>query len=91
MKTNSNTQPVTELAGRELASSVVGVFDTHAQAERAVEELEKAGFDMRRIAILDDKHVVIAHDVPRDTRNATAKAERPVTGAARVAQHVSIS
>jgi len=91
MKTDRNAEPVTELASSQLANSVVGVFDTHAQAERAVEELEKGGFDTRRMAILDDKHVVIAHDVPRDTRNATAKAERPVTGAARVAQHVSIS
>ena len=32
--------------------SAVAVFDTHDQAERAVKELQKAGFDMKKLSII---------------------------------------
>jgi hypothetical protein len=38
-------------------NSVVAVFKTHGQAESAVRELEKAGFDMRKLSIVGrDRH-----------------------------------
>ena len=44
-------------------NSVVAVFETHNQAEDAVRELQKAGFDMKKLSIIGkdyhtDEHVV---------------------------------
>ena len=43
--------------------AVVGIFDTHVAAENAVKELQKAGFDMKKLSIVGkdyhtDEHVV---------------------------------
>ena len=43
--------------------AVVGVYDTHTAAENAVKELQKAGFDMKRLSIVGkdyhtEEHVV---------------------------------
>lgn len=34
------------------ASAAIAVYDTHVQAEQAVKELERAGFDMKRLSIV---------------------------------------
>jgi len=39
-------------AAGQAASAVIGVFDTHAQAELAVRALESNGFPMRRLSIV---------------------------------------
>jgi len=44
-------------------NSVVAVYDTHAQAEEAVKDLQKSGFDMQKLSIIGkdyhtDEHVV---------------------------------
>ena len=44
-------------------NSVVATYDTHTQAEDAVKELQKAGFDMKQLSIVGrdyhtDEHVV---------------------------------
>lgn len=44
-------------------NATVGIFETHTQAERAVKELQTAGFDMQRLSIVGrdyhtDEHVV---------------------------------
>jgi len=44
-------------------NSVVSVFNTHTEAEAAVKELQKAGFDMKKLSIVGkeyhtDEHVV---------------------------------
>lgn len=44
--------------GRELmcvaksANGVISVFDTHEQADRAVKEIQRAGFDMKKLSII---------------------------------------
>jgi hypothetical protein len=44
-------------------NSVVAIYDTHTQAEEAVKELQRSGFDMRKMSIVGkdyhtDEHVV---------------------------------
>src|SRR5487761_1754303 len=44
-------------------NSVVAVYDTHAQAEEAVKDLQNSGFDMQKLSIVGkdyhtDEHVV---------------------------------
>jgi predicted nucleic acid-binding protein len=44
-------------------NSVVAIYQTHAQAEEAVKELQKSGFDMKKMSIVGkdyhtDEHVV---------------------------------
>jgi hypothetical protein len=44
-------------------NSVVGVFDTHTQAEEAIKELQSSGFDIRKLSIVGkdyhtEEHVV---------------------------------
>jgi len=44
-------------------NSVVSVFNTHPEAEEAIKELEKAGFDMKKLSVVGkdyqtDEHVV---------------------------------
>jgi uncharacterized membrane protein len=44
-------------------NSVVAIFDTHSQAEEAVKELQKSGFDIKKMSIVGkdyhtDEHVV---------------------------------
>jgi uncharacterized membrane protein len=44
-------------------NSVVAIYETHAQAEEAVKELQRAGFDMQKMSIVgkdyhSDEHVV---------------------------------
>jgi len=44
-------------------NSVVAIYDTHTQAEEAVKELEKSGFDMKKLSIIGkdyhaEEHVV---------------------------------
>jgi uncharacterized membrane protein len=44
-------------------NSVVAIYETHAQAEEAVKELQKSGFDMKKMSIVGkdyhtDEHVV---------------------------------
>ena len=44
-------------------NATAAIFDTHAAAEQAVKELQRAGFDMRKLSIVDkdyhtDQHVV---------------------------------
>jgi uncharacterized membrane protein len=44
-------------------NSVVAIYETHSQAEEAVKELQKAGFDMKKMSIVGkdyhtDEHVV---------------------------------
>ena len=44
-------------------NSVVAIYDTHTQAEEAVKELQRAGFDMKKMSIVGkdyhtDEHVV---------------------------------
>lgn len=50
------TSAVSEVKGRpsELRSqhAIVATFDNHRQAESAVKELERSGFDMRKLSIL---------------------------------------
>jgi uncharacterized membrane protein len=46
-----------------ITNSVVAIYDTHAQAERAVKELQEAGVDMKSLSIAGkdthtDEHVV---------------------------------
>ena len=102
MTASGNTPTVVELADPKLADSVVGIFDTHTQAERAVKELEQSGFDMRKVSILgkgQNKYLVIADGMPQEVKNArailqhnaAAETEPVSTGAARLARHVSIS
>lgn len=43
--------------------SVISIFDTHLEAENAVKELQKAGFDMKKLSVVGkdyqtDEHVV---------------------------------
>ena len=52
MTTKTRAAPATDQIGTELANSVIGVFETHTQAERAVKELQKSGFDMHKLSIL---------------------------------------
>jgi uncharacterized membrane protein len=33
-------------------SSVIAVYDTHQQAEQAVKEMQKSGFDMNKLSIV---------------------------------------
>jgi hypothetical protein len=33
-------------------NSVVAIYETHSQAEEAVKELQKAGFDMKKVSIV---------------------------------------
>lgn len=47
----------------ERKSSIVAVYDTHVEAERAVRELQKSGFPMKKLSIVGrdyhtDEHVV---------------------------------
>ena len=44
------------------ANSVVAIYDTHTQAEDAVKELQRSGFDMKKMSIVGkdyhtDEHV----------------------------------
>ena len=44
-------------------NSVVAIYDTHVQAEEAVKELQRSGFDMKKMSIVGkdyhtDEHVV---------------------------------
>ena len=44
-------------------NSVVAIYDTHTQAEEAVKELQRSGFDMQKMSIVGkdyhtDEHVV---------------------------------
>ena len=44
-------------------NSVVGVYETHQQAEDAIRELQKSGFDMKKLSIVGkdyhtEEHVV---------------------------------
>jgi len=44
-------------------NSVVAIYETHSQAEQAVKELQKSGFDMKKMSIMGkdyhtDEHVV---------------------------------
>jgi hypothetical protein len=46
-----------------ITNSVVAVYDTHAQAEHAIKELQEAGVDMKSLSIAGkdthtDEHVV---------------------------------
>ena len=49
-------------------SSVVAIYDTHAQAEEAVKELQRSRFDMKKISIVGkDYHTeehVVGHEYP---------------------------
>ena len=43
-------------------NSVVAIYETHSQAEEAVKELQRAGFDMKKMSIVGkynhtDEHV----------------------------------
>ena len=45
------------------SNSVVAIYETHSQAEEAVKELQRAGFDMKKMSIVGkdyhtDEHVV---------------------------------
>jgi hypothetical protein len=47
-------------------NSVVAVYDTHSKAEEAVKELQRSGFDMKKMSIVGkdyhtDEHVVGYH------------------------------
>jgi hypothetical protein len=39
-------------ASVNLENSIIGTFDTHVQAEEAIKELEKSGFDMGKLSIV---------------------------------------
>jgi hypothetical protein len=44
-------------------NSIVAIYQTHAQAEEAVKDLQKSGFDMKKMSIVgkdyhSDEHVV---------------------------------
>ena len=44
-------------------NAVVGIYDTHDKAEEAVKQLEKSGFDMKKLSIVGkdyhtENHVV---------------------------------
>ena len=44
-------------------NSVVGVYETHDQAENAIKEIQKSGFDMKKLSIVGkdyhtEEHVV---------------------------------
>jgi uncharacterized membrane protein len=44
-------------------NAVIGIYDTHDKAEEAVKQLEKSGFDMKKLSIVGkdyhtEKHVV---------------------------------
>ena len=44
--------PVMERTTSQEKSAVVAVYDTHAEAEAAIRDLEKAGFDMTKLSIV---------------------------------------
>ncbi|MGD9819437.1 MAG: general stress protein, partial [Desulfomonilaceae bacterium] len=49
-------------------NSVVGVYETHEQAENAIKELQKSGFDMKKLSIVGkdyhtEEHVVGYYNV----------------------------
>jgi hypothetical protein len=48
-------------------NSVVAIYNTHTGAERAVKELEKSGFDMKKLSLIGKDHhaeeVNKAHDI----------------------------
>jgi Heat induced stress protein YflT domain len=60
-------------------NSVVAIYDTHSQAEAAVKDLQRSGFDMKKLSIVGkdyhtDEHVVGGDRTPR---SATARRRRP--------------
>jgi len=47
--------------------SVVAVYDSHSQAEAAVKELQRSGFDMKKMSIVGDVmtgRVLLIYDGP---------------------------
>ena len=47
--------------------SVVAVYNSHSQAEAAVKELQRSGFDMRKMSIVGDVmtgRVLLIYDGP---------------------------
>jgi Heat induced stress protein YflT domain len=61
-----NNETLLERKGAQVmpqVNSVVAIYETHAQAEEAVKELQRSGFDMKKMSIVgkdyhSDEHVV---------------------------------
>jgi hypothetical protein len=50
-------------------NSIVAIFDSHNQAEDAVRELQKSGFEMKRLSIVG-KFLLILHGTPEEVERA---------------------
>ena len=48
-------------------NSVVAIYDSHSQAEEAVKELQRSGFDMKKMSIVGEvktERVLLIYDGP---------------------------
>jgi hypothetical protein len=52
MNTIEGTAAVEESVDRETNTSVIGVVRTHADAEEVVKELQRSGFDMKKLSVV---------------------------------------
>jgi hypothetical protein len=68
MNTETNTNTANTI------NSVVGVFDTHTRAEEAVRELQKSGFDMKKLSIVGKGYHTEEHPIGFYTRGDRIKA-----------------
>ena len=48
----SETQTPQATSGTNVSNAVIGVFDTHTQAEQTIKTLESSGFSMQRLSII---------------------------------------
>jgi hypothetical protein len=47
-----NVQPAEEITKMSIQNSVVAVYTTHTEADQAVKELQRGGFDMHKLSII---------------------------------------
>ena len=71
-------------------SAVVGIYNSHTEAEASIKELQRSGFDMRKLSIVGkDYHTEEHHGTAEEAEKA--KSILTTTGAAQVAAHSGIS
>jgi hypothetical protein len=57
------------------SNAVVAIFETHPEAEAAVQALNQAGFDMKKLSVVGkdyqaNKYLVVAHGTAADVDHA---------------------
>ena len=72
-------------------NAVVGVYDTHTEAEAAIKELQHAGFDMKKLSIMGKDYHTEEHGIAY-YRGRMAPSDAPPAQVPRsAARRVSVS